>query len=59
MLSTYSAPGSAASQEKFQARVEELFKKLDSDRSGELSVEEVERTFGEETHDYWEHMDGS
>ena len=45
-------------QERFNARVEAVFKKLDSDKSGELSMEEMERTFGEETHDFWSNMDG-
>ena len=48
----------AAWGEKFNARVEVVFKKLDSDQSGELSMAEMERTFGEETHDFWENMDG-
>ena len=48
----------AAMQERFNARVEAVFKKLDSDKSGELSMEEMERTFGEETHDFWANMDG-
>ena len=48
----------AAIQERFNARVEALFKKLDSDQSGELSMEEMERMFGEETHDFWSNMDG-
>ena len=48
----------AAMLERFQARVEAVFKKLDSDQSGELSMAEMERTFGEETHDFWENMDG-
>ena len=47
-----------AMQERFNARVEAAFKKLDSDKSGELSMEEIERTFGEETHDFWSNMDG-
>ena len=47
-----------AVQERFNARVEAVFKKLDSDKSGELSMEEMERTFGEETHDFWSNMDG-
>ena len=48
----------AAMQERFNARVEAVFKKLDADQSGELSMEEMERTFGEETHDFWSNMDG-
>ena len=48
----------AAMQERFNARVEAMFRKLDSDKSGELSMEEMERTFGEETHDFWANMDG-
>ena len=45
-------------QEKFNARVETLFKQMDRDNSGELSIDEMERVFGEETHEYWEEMDG-
>ena len=45
-------------QRRFNARVEAVFKNLDSDHSGELSMEEMERTFGEETHDFWSNMDG-
>ena len=45
-------------QERFNARVEAVFKKLDSDQSGELSMTELERTFGEETHEFWANMDG-
>ena len=48
----------AAMQERFNARVEAVFKKMDSYKSGELSMEEMERTFGEETHDFWSNMDG-
>ena len=47
-----------AIQERFNARVESVFKTLDSDKSGELSMAEMERTFGEETHDFWANMDG-
>ena len=47
-----------AVQERFNARVEAVFKKMDSDKSGELSMEEMERTFGEETHSFWYNMDG-
>ena len=47
-----------AMQERFNARVEAVFKKLDSNKSGELPMEEMERTFGEETHDFWTNMDG-
>ena len=42
----------------FDARVEATFKALDVDRSGELSLPEMERIFGEETHEFWEDMDG-
>ena len=64
----------AAMQERFNARVEAVFKELDSEQSGELpegvfkkldsqqdgelSMEEMERAFGEETHDFWANMDG-
>ena len=48
----------AAMLERFDARVEAVFKQLDSDQSGELSMAEMERTFGEETHDFWTNMDG-
>ena len=48
----------AASQKTFNARVEAAFEAMDTDHSGELSLPEMERTFGEETHDYWEEMDG-
>ena len=47
-----------AAAARFNARVEAAFKKLDSDKSGELSMEEMECTFGEETHDFWSNMDG-
>ena len=47
-----------AMQEKFNARVVAVFKMLDSDHSGELSMSEMERTLGEETHDFWANMDG-
>ena len=47
-----------AQQAHFNARVEAVFKKLDSDQSGELSMEEMERTFGEETRDFFNSMDG-
>ena len=45
-------------QKQFDARVEAVFKALDADRSGELSLPEMERIFGEETHEFWEDMDG-
>ena len=64
----------AAMQERFNARVEAVFKKLDSEQSGELpegvfkkldshqngelSMAEMERALGEETHDFWANMDG-
>ena len=45
-------------REQFDARVEALFKILDSDNSGELTMKEMKRVFGEETHDFWDDMDG-
>ena len=47
-----------AAQAEFNARVEAVFKALDSNRSGELAMAEMEATFGEETHDYWANIDG-
>ena len=44
--------------ETFDARVDAVFKALDSDHSGELSIDEMERVFGEETHEFWVDMDG-
>ena len=48
----------ATAREQFDARVEALFKALDSDRSGELSMPEMERVFGAETYTFWSNMDG-
>ena len=48
----------AEMQAKFDGRVEAVFKALDSNRSGELAMAEMEATFGEETHDYWANIDG-
>ena len=45
-------------RKKFNARVEAVFKAIDIDKSGELSLPQMERVFGEETHDFWEDMDG-
>ena len=42
----------------FNERVEDSFKAMDADHSGELSLPEMERIFGEETHEFWEDMDG-
>ena len=47
-----------ASRKEFNASVEAVFHAMDSDNSGELSMPEMERVFGEETHDYWVNMDG-
>ena len=48
----------ADKQKEFNARVEAVFKILDTDHSRELSLPEMQRTFGEGTHQYWEEMDG-
>ena len=48
----------AASQKTFNARVEAAFKAMDIDKSGELSLPEMEQIFGDETHEFWEDMDG-
>ena len=48
----------ADKQNQFNARVEAAFKAMDIDKSGELSLPEMERIFGEETHEFWEDMDG-
>ena len=45
-------------QKQFDVRVEAAFKALDADRSGELCLPEMERIFGDETHEFWEDMDG-
>ena len=42
----------------FNARVEAAFKAMDIDKSGELSLPEMEQIFGDETHEFWEDMDG-
>ena len=47
-----------AMQEKFEERVEAVFKAMDTDKSGDLSMPKMERVFGEETHEFWEDMDG-
>ena len=47
-----------AAAARFNARVEAVFKKIDPEQSGELSMAEMERAFGEETHDFWADMDG-
>ena len=47
-----------AQQAQFNARVEAVFKKMDSDHSRELSMAEMERTLGDETHGFWNNMDG-
>ena len=48
----------AAMQERFNARVEAVFKKLDSNKSGKLLMAEMEGTFYEETQDFWSNVDG-
>ena len=48
----------AAMQKRFNARVEAVFKAMDTDKSGDLSMPKMERVFGEETHEFWEDMDG-
>ena len=45
-------------QKKFNARVEAVFKIIDTDHSGDLSMPKMELIFGEETHEFWEDMDG-
>ena len=47
-----------AMQEKFKERVEAVFKAMDTDKSGDLSMPKMERVLGEETHEFWEDMDG-
>ena len=47
-----------AIQETFDERVEAAFYAMDTDKSGELSMPKMERVFGEETHEFWEDMDG-
>ena len=48
----------AVIQERFNARVVKVFQAMDIRHSGELSLPQMELIFGEETHEYWEDMDG-
>ena len=48
----------AAMQKRFNARVEAVFKAMDTDKSGDLSMPKMERVLGEETHEFWEDIDG-
>ena len=47
-----------AKKERFDERVEAVFHLMDTHHSGELSLPQMERIFGEDTHEFWEDMDG-
>ena len=52
------AENAAVARQKFDAHIDSVFKILDIDHSGQLTMAEMERVFGEEAHKFWDDMDG-
>ena len=48
----------AEMQKRFNTRLEVVFKIMDTDKSGELSLPELQQIFGQETYHFWADMDG-